>query len=83
MFSKSSVCKENDKCMICLDEFKTNDKYIKCINEHRIHLDCITEHITRNNGLMDKKYNKEIIKKNIKTPCPYCKQQLVQKYYIL
>lgn len=65
--------------MICLEEFKTDDKLVKCVNGHRIHLDCIIEHIAVNDGFESGPYKES----KIKTPCPYCKQKLDHNYYIL
>ena len=72
---KESEIEFNSKCLICMCELENDSKYVKCVNEHSMHLDCMIENVIEN-----EKITSYLTKPSSK--CPYCKDHISQRYFI-
>ena len=64
---KECNVESNDKCIICLQEFDTDERYCMCINKHYVHTSCHLEYIINQDS--------EDVK------CAYCKEEVIKRSY--
>jgi hypothetical protein len=60
--------KMNDKCSICIEDYRTNDKIVRLSCGHEFHKDCIHP------------WFRQQVEGDIYTYCPMCKQKQVVEY---
>ena len=78
MFPPSAI-ETNDECIICRGEFNDRDKYLKCINDHKYHFNCIKQYIVSEKGLST---TNNISNIGVNSNCPYCKSDFIRRSYI-